>query len=116
MAYISSEIIQNTFCLLLQACSVWMPVTPVSQDACIKYVKGSHNWGQWFHPRKFATKKKYDHSTTEVLSDKSFLDAPDIDNEPDKYELLSWELQVRVAESQTPWRKHQSFIETLAFL
>lgn len=72
-----------------------MPLSPVSKDACIKYVKGSHEWGQWFHPRKFATKKNYEERRTHCHSHREFLDSPDIDGEPQKYELLSWELQVR---------------------
>ena len=36
-----------------------MPVDPVSQRASVKFVKGSHKWGKWFHPRKFASENNY---------------------------------------------------------
>merc|ERR1711974_450975 len=39
--------------------SLGMPVDPVSLDSAVKFVRGSHRWGRWFHPRKFATAKNY---------------------------------------------------------
>lgn len=36
-----------------------MPLDPVSFETAIQFVKGSHNWGKWFYPRKFATSKNY---------------------------------------------------------
>ena len=34
-------------------------VDPVPLDSSVKFVRGSHRWGQWFHPRKFATEANY---------------------------------------------------------
>ena len=28
-------------------------------DSSVKFVRGSHRWGKWFHPRKFATEANY---------------------------------------------------------
>ena len=28
-------------------------------ESSVKFVRGSHRWGQWFHPRKFATEANY---------------------------------------------------------
>ena len=86
---------QSCLFIILQACSIWLPLTPVSNDACIKYVKGSHEWGQWFYPRKFETKNKYENEGTTCNGHREYFEAPDIDGEQDKYELLSWDLQVR---------------------
>ena len=36
-----------------------MPIDPVSLETTIQFVKGSHLWGKWFYPRKFATSKNY---------------------------------------------------------
>ena len=44
-------------------CSIWMPVDPVSSEATLKFVKGSHKWNQWFYPRKFETSKNYELTT-----------------------------------------------------
>ena len=80
-----------------QNCSLWLPVTPVSKDSCLKYVGGSHNWGKWFIPRKFASSKNYnliDDSNTNSKQE-AFEAIPDIDGEPDKYELFSWDLEVQ---------------------
>ena len=40
-------------------CSIWMPIDPVSLDTAIEFVRGSHRWGKWFYPRKFATELNY---------------------------------------------------------
>ncbi len=40
-------------------CSIWMPVDPVPEEATLRFVKGSHRWGQWFFPRKFKNSKNY---------------------------------------------------------
>jgi ectoine hydroxylase-related dioxygenase (phytanoyl-CoA dioxygenase family) len=42
-----------------QTCSLWMPLDPVSQETCVRFVRGSHAWNRWFVPRKFATERNY---------------------------------------------------------
>ncbi|XP_002738455.1 uncharacterized protein LOC100372635 [Saccoglossus kowalevskii] len=75
-----------------KACSIWMPVDPVSMDTSIQYVSGSHRWGKWFHPRKFATLLNYD-KISDYLEGRKYEQMPDIDNEIDKYEILKWEMK-----------------------
>ena len=29
-----------------------MPIDPVSEQTCLQFVKGSHKWNKWFHPKK----------------------------------------------------------------
>ena len=65
--------------------SIWMPVDPVSLDSSVKFVKGSHRWGKWFHPRKFASEKNYP-VESEVDEEKTFHDVPVTDIENGKYE------------------------------
>ncbi|XP_032222343.1 uncharacterized protein LOC5521102 [Nematostella vectensis] len=73
-----------------QNISFWIPITPVYKQACLRYVKASHKWNKWFIPRKFETNKNYDGN----LNDSSeYEDMVDIDANPEKYELLSWDLE-----------------------
>ena len=39
--------------------SLWIPVDPVPIESAIKFVKGSHAWGKWFKPVKFASETNY---------------------------------------------------------
>lgn len=33
-----------------QTCSLWIPLDPVSEDVAVRFVAGSHRWGQIFSP------------------------------------------------------------------
>lgn len=68
-----------------------MPTTHVPKEACLEFVSGSHRWGKWFHPRKFAS-----HSSYNVEEDVEFEyeDVPDINNA--NFDILSWELEVGI--------------------
>ena len=81
--------------LFLQNCSFWLPVTPVSEESCLKYIGGSHKWGKWFIPTKFASLNSYNYTDSQMRTDKAFENTPDIDADPEKYELLSWNLEVK---------------------
>lgn len=77
-----------------QMCSLWLPLDPVPLETSLKFVKGSHGWGRWFVPRKFATSQDYaiegGRSGEEVIS---FESVPDIEGSPEEYEVISWELE-----------------------
>ena len=66
--------------------SIWMPVDPVSLDCSVKFVRGSHRWGKWFHPRKFASEMNYPVEREEATDGKTFHDVPVQDIESGKYE------------------------------
>jgi len=71
--------------------SMWIPIDPVAEEATIEFVAGSHRWGRWFHPRKFATNKNY-----VVESDDkhhAYEDIPDIDGDKGTYKILKWAVQ-----------------------
>jgi ectoine hydroxylase-related dioxygenase (phytanoyl-CoA dioxygenase family) len=70
-----------------QICSLWTPLDPVPLSTCVRYVAGSHRWGKWYVPARFADGK--DHPNRES----KFESVPDIDAEPEKYRLLSWDLE-----------------------
>lgn len=75
-----------------KACSIWMPIDPVSEETTIQFVRGSHKWGKWFHPRKFATEKNYS-VERDNSGGKVFEDAPDVDSDRHKYEILQWAVE-----------------------
>lgn len=76
-----------------KTCSFWVPVTPVSKESCLKYVSGSHKWGKWFIPTKFASLENYRNTDSDMNTDKAFECTPDIDAESKNYQLLSWDLE-----------------------
>ena len=59
---------------------------PVPLESSVKFVKGSHRWGKWFHPRKFASETNYP-VEDEHFEDKAFEDVPVQDIEDGKYEV-----------------------------
>ena len=79
-----------------QNVSLWMPLDPVSKASCVQFVRGSHDWGRWFVPRKFATESNYaieDASAKPMLEDRPFEDVPPIDDHPEDYEILAWDME-----------------------
>ena len=76
----------------------------MSKASCLKYVGGSHKWGKWFIPRKFATLNNYRYTDSNIQdTDKAFEDIPDIDAYPEKYELFAWDLEVMPDLKQGGW-------------
>lgn len=77
-----------------QVCSFWLPLDPVPLESSLRFVRGSHEWGRWFMPRKFATAQNYALRGPEHSSDAARFDTvPDIDGRPEEYEILSWALE-----------------------
>jgi ectoine hydroxylase-related dioxygenase (phytanoyl-CoA dioxygenase family) len=66
-------------------CSLWMALEAVPRHAGVEYVAGSHNWGRWFRPRRFADSA--DHATGE------FEPMPDMNGIRAEHELLGWDLE-----------------------
>lgn len=69
-----------------QLCSLWIPLDPVDQSVCPEFIAGSHRWGKWFVPTKF-TGLQYQREGENLSV------MPDIDNERDNYNILSWGLE-----------------------
>ena len=67
-------------------CSFWIPLDPVPVETCPEFVSGSHNWGQWFIPRRFI-------GTDYENEDPSLVPVPDIDAHREDYDIISWELE-----------------------
>ena len=73
-----------------QIVSVWVALTPCSPESSgLQFVRGSHNWGKMYRPVQFNA----DRSTDGFLAGNEAGEAlPDIDAHPDKYDLLSWDM------------------------
>ena len=68
--------------------SFWTPLDPVPEHVCPKFVAGSHRWGKLFYPRMFKDGQNYDYSGA------GYEPVPDIDTDPDRYDILSWSLEL----------------------
>jgi len=71
----------------MQGISIWLALDPVSIDACVRFVAGSHRWGKLFQPRWFKDGGDYGFSDMETES------VPDIDGKPDDYTVLAWDCE-----------------------
>lgn len=68
-------------------CSIWFPLDPVTEaTGAMKFVKGSHRWGKLFHPILIGEGGLVDQA--EALDGP----APDIDAEPEKYDIELFEV------------------------
>jgi len=69
-----------------QICSFWIPCDPVNREnSGLLYVKGSHRWQQRF--------KAISPDYVATLIDEEMEDIPDINANPEKYELLDWDME-----------------------
>ena len=68
-----------------QACTIWIPVDPVSFDSgTIRYVPGSHRWG-FFKPNVFVSQMAFPGADGEAL--------PDIEGNEEAFNIVSFELE-----------------------
>ena len=67
-------------------CSMWIPLDYISKDICPEFIQGSHKWNKKFLPTKFIG-DSYDHH------DKEFEKIPDIENNKENYNIISWCLE-----------------------
>jgi ectoine hydroxylase-related dioxygenase (phytanoyl-CoA dioxygenase family) len=71
-----------------QVVSFWVTLDPVTADTgAMRFVRGSHKWRKLFQPRSFAKSKlAYD-------TDPTMEEVPDIDGDPDRYEVIGWDME-----------------------
>jgi ectoine hydroxylase-related dioxygenase (phytanoyl-CoA dioxygenase family) len=70
-----------------QVVSIWVPFDRVTQaNGALRYVRGSHRWGVHFGPRDFGPAQR-------MLKGIEGDAVPDIDAHPDRYEVLTWDLE-----------------------
>ncbi len=66
----------------------WVPLDPVTQDSgAMRFAAGSHRWGKLYHPVRIGK--------GDLIAQAEDLDGPvpDIDAEPEKYPVMTWDLQ-----------------------
>jgi len=63
--------------------SIWIPLDNVEINSSMEFVKGSHKWNKTFLPTKFKG-QEYEHK------DNEFERIPDIENERENYDIVSW--------------------------
>jgi len=68
-----------------QNISFWIPLDKILKNTSPEFIAGSHKWTQNFLPTKFMG-ESYEHI------DKDFEKIPDIENNKNKYDILSFEL------------------------
>ena len=69
-------------------CVLWIPLDPVAKDISLRVVRGSHLAGKWYQPTFFAQER------TLLGAEALFEPTPNVDSNPDDFEILSWELDV----------------------
>lgn len=67
-----------------QVCSIWLALDPVSAESSVKYVRGSHLWGTRYNPTHFSGGVPY--------RDTGLPSIPDIDRDPEAYDIVSWDM------------------------
>jgi ectoine hydroxylase-related dioxygenase (phytanoyl-CoA dioxygenase family) len=68
-------------------CSMWIPLDPVPRQTCPEYVAGSHRWGKWYTPKRFADGD--DHPSRQ----KDFVAVPDVEAARGDYDIRGWSLE-----------------------
>ncbi len=74
------------------ACTLWMPLVPVKQKNCLSFVPGSHLFKSVFNQKNFGelTGNPKDQVDFSKVADQEF---PDINADPERFGVVSWELQ-----------------------
>ena len=67
--------------------SIWIPLDKIGINSSMEFILGSHKWNKTFLPTKFKG-HDYDHK------DEEFEKIPDIENNRDKYQIISYECDV----------------------
>jgi ectoine hydroxylase-related dioxygenase (phytanoyl-CoA dioxygenase family) len=66
--------------------SMWFPVDPVARESSLEFVAGSH-LGRWYMPRSFLDGEAM------WFPDGALAELPPIDEHPDDYRVIGWELE-----------------------
>lgn len=69
-------------------CSIWLPLDNVPLEACPEFVKGSHQSGERYIPKKFVSHKAYGDKQS------GYADTPDIEADRSAYNIVSWDMQL----------------------
>ncbi len=72
-----------------QTASVYVSLDHAPADVAVRFVKGSHRWNQLFYPRVFMDGADFEGSSINP----DMKPVPDIDANPDDYDIAAWSLQ-----------------------
>ncbi len=70
-----------------QTVSLYVALDEMPERVALQFVRGSHRWGRLFHPVSFLDGAFFE-SDGHVLES-----VPDVDGNPDKYEVMAWDLE-----------------------
>ena len=73
-------------------CVLWLPLEPVTKDNGIAFVKGSHLWDKLFMRVRFAD--GHPSFDPQEVSGRTYHPPPDVNADPDAYDLLQWDLDL----------------------
>jgi len=66
--------------------SLWIPLDPVPRESCVEFIAGSHRWGKWYAPKRFADSAEHPGTgNMETIPDEATLRA--------RYTMVSYDLQ-----------------------
>jgi len=76
-------------------CTIWMPLVPVKRENALAYVPGSHRLDSVFYQYNFGNlnpdgKSGIDEVDFSSVTDLAF---PDINSDPEGFEVVSWDMQ-----------------------
>lgn len=74
-------------------CVLWLPLEPAAKQNGITFVRGSHLWNKLFLRTRFADGHQSGDGSTEINGERYEL-APDIEAEPDFYDLVQFDLDL----------------------
>ena len=69
-----------------QNVSLWIPLDEVAEEVCPEFIAGSHRWGRWFVPQRFAG-QAYERPQD------GFESMPDIEALRAQYDIKRWALE-----------------------
>ena len=73
-------------------CVLWLPLEPVTKENGISFVRGSHLWGKHFMRTRFGDGHSVDAEGSISVNGVDYQLAPDIEADPDAYDLVSFDL------------------------
>ncbi|MEM7531238.1 MAG: phytanoyl-CoA dioxygenase family protein [Chloroflexota bacterium] len=73
-------------------CVLWLPLEPVTKENGIAFVRGSHLWGKHFMRVRFGDGHKADTDGAVEVNGVRYEIPPDINANPDAYDLVSFDL------------------------
>jgi len=72
-----------------------MPLDVVDESAAVQFVRGSHLWSKWYHPRYFASESNYllqEHRQTD--GGRIYHNVPVDEIAAGKWDILKWTAKV----------------------